>query len=96
MRRCSSTCDGCSHARDWMSNDMSVQRALGQRDALREPVSELNDLRALHGYSVVDGGDIVGIMQRGGEMMRIPAWTVIRVISSWEPIPPTRCHRTSR
>jgi hypothetical protein len=31
----------------------------------------------LHGYSVVDGGDIVGITQRGGEMVRIPAWTVI-------------------
>lgn len=31
----------------------------------------------LHDYSVVDGGDIVGIMQRNGEMVRIPAWTVI-------------------
>ncbi len=31
----------------------------------------------LHNYSVVDGGDIVGIMQRDGEMVRIPAWTVI-------------------
>src|SRR6266542_3152489 len=31
----------------------------------------------LHNYSVVDGGDIVGIMQRNGEMVRIPAWTVI-------------------
>jgi hypothetical protein len=31
----------------------------------------------LHRYSVVDGGDIVGIMQRNGEMVRIPAWTVI-------------------
>jgi len=30
-----------------------------------------------HDYSVVDGGDIVGIMQRDGEMVRIPAWTVI-------------------
>ncbi len=28
--------------------------------------------RALRGYSVVDGGDIVGIMQRGGGMVRIP------------------------
>jgi protein-tyrosine phosphatase len=28
-------------------------------------------------YSVVDGGDIVGITERGGEMVRIPAWTVI-------------------
>ena len=31
----------------------------------------------LHAYSVVDGGDIVGITQRGGEMVRLPAWTVI-------------------
>ncbi len=31
----------------------------------------------LHQYSVVDGGDIVGIMERNGEMVRIPAWTVI-------------------
>jgi protein-tyrosine phosphatase len=31
----------------------------------------------LHGYSVVDGGDIVGITERGGQMVRIPAWTVI-------------------
>jgi hypothetical protein len=31
----------------------------------------------LHRYSVVDGGDIVGIMQRNGEMVRLPAWTVI-------------------
>ena len=31
----------------------------------------------LHHYSVVDGGDIVGIMQRNGEMVRIPAWTLI-------------------
>jgi hypothetical protein len=31
----------------------------------------------LHRYSVVDGGDIVGIMERNGEMVRIPAWTVI-------------------
>src|SRR5215467_2472009 len=28
--------------------------------------------------SVVDGGDIVGIMERDGEIVRIPAWTVIR------------------
>jgi Dual specificity phosphatase, catalytic domain len=33
--------------------------------------------RALRAYSVVDGGDIVGIMQRGGAMVRIPAWTVV-------------------
>ena len=45
---------------------------------LRESVREVNSARALHGYSVVDGGDIVGIMQRGGEMVRIPAWTIIR------------------
>jgi protein-tyrosine phosphatase len=31
----------------------------------------------LHRYSVVDGGDIVGILQQGGQMVRIPAWTVI-------------------
>jgi Dual specificity phosphatase, catalytic domain len=29
------------------------------------------------GTSVVDGGDIVGITQRGGDKVRIPAWTVI-------------------
>jgi len=28
-------------------------------------------------YSVVDGGDIVGITERNGEMVRLPAWTVI-------------------
>jgi dual specificity protein phosphatase-like protein len=37
----------------------------------------LRDVRALRGYSVVDGGDVVGITQRGGAMVRIPAWTVI-------------------
>jgi hypothetical protein len=31
----------------------------------------------LRGYSVVDGGDVVGIMQRGGAMVRLPAWTAI-------------------
>jgi protein-tyrosine phosphatase len=31
----------------------------------------------LHRYTVVDGGDIVGIVEKNGEMMRIPAWTVI-------------------
>jgi Dual specificity phosphatase, catalytic domain len=36
-----------------------------------------NGVRALRGYSVVDGGDVVGITQRGGVMVRIPAWTVI-------------------
>ena len=36
-----------------------------------------NTAEPLHRYSVVDGGDIVGITQRGGEMVRIPAWTVI-------------------
>lgn len=38
---------------------------------------DTNGVRALHGYSVVDGGDVVGITQRGGAMVRIPAWTVI-------------------
>jgi hypothetical protein len=38
---------------------------------------ESNGAWPLHRYSVVDGGDIVGIMQRDGEMVRIPAWTVI-------------------
>jgi hypothetical protein len=28
-------------------------------------------------YSVVDGGDIVGIMETNGAIVRIPAWTVI-------------------
>src|SRR6266536_1401536 len=39
--------------------------------------NESNGTWPLHNYSVVDGGDIVGIMQRDGEMVRIPAWTVI-------------------
>jgi Dual specificity phosphatase, catalytic domain len=38
---------------------------------------ESNGAWPLHRYSVVDGGDIVGIMQANGEMVRIPAWTVI-------------------
>jgi hypothetical protein len=38
---------------------------------------ESNGVWPLHRYSLVDGGDIVGIMQRNGEMVRIPAWTVI-------------------
>jgi Dual specificity phosphatase, catalytic domain len=38
---------------------------------------ESNGAWPLHRYSVVDGGDIVGIMQRNGEVVRIPAWTVI-------------------
>jgi protein-tyrosine phosphatase len=38
---------------------------------------EANGAWPLHRYSVVDGGDIVGITQRGGEMVRLPAWTVI-------------------
>ena len=41
------------------------------------PDGESNGAWPLHRYSVVDGGDIVGIMQRNGEMVRIPAWTVI-------------------
>jgi Dual specificity phosphatase, catalytic domain len=36
-----------------------------------------NGVRALHGYGLVDGGDVVGITKRGGAMVRIPAWTVI-------------------
>jgi Dual specificity phosphatase, catalytic domain len=36
-----------------------------------------NGAHPLHGYTVVDGGDIVGIMQRGGDIVRLPAWTVI-------------------
>jgi Dual specificity phosphatase, catalytic domain len=38
---------------------------------------ESNGAWPLHRYSVVDGGDIVGITQRGGQMVRLPAWTVI-------------------
>jgi hypothetical protein len=41
------------------------------------PDAESNGVWPLHNYSVVDGGDVVGIMQRNGEMVRIPAWTVI-------------------
>jgi hypothetical protein len=48
--------------------------------ARREPTTPdqvSNGVWPLHRYSVVDGGDIVGIMQRNGEMVRIPAWTVV-------------------
>jgi hypothetical protein len=31
----------------------------------------------LRRYSVVDGGDSVGIMETNGAIVRIPAWTVI-------------------
>jgi Dual specificity phosphatase, catalytic domain len=62
---------------------MMKQRAKSQeapmvispRDVARD--GESNGAWPLHHYSVVDGGDIVGIMQRNGEMVRIPAWTVI-------------------
>jgi protein-tyrosine phosphatase len=37
----------------------------------------VTDAHALSRYSVVDGGDIVGIMHQGGQMVRIPAWTQI-------------------
>jgi Dual specificity phosphatase, catalytic domain len=37
----------------------------------------VTDVHALRRYSVVDGGDIVGIMQRDGQIVRIPAWTQI-------------------
>jgi protein-tyrosine phosphatase len=38
---------------------------------------EANGAWPLRRYSVVDGGDIVGITQRDGEIVRLPAWTVI-------------------
>jgi len=38
---------------------------------------DTNGVRALRGYSVVDGGDVVRITQRGGAMVRMPASTVI-------------------
>jgi Dual specificity phosphatase, catalytic domain len=47
------------------------------RRKLSTPQQESNGAWPLHHYSVVDGGDIVGIMQRNGEMVRIPAWTII-------------------
>ena len=48
---------------------------ISPRDVASE--GESNGAWPLHNYSVVDGGDIVGIMERNGEMVRIPAWTVI-------------------
>jgi Dual specificity phosphatase, catalytic domain len=53
------------------------QHAKSQEAALVTGPRESNGTWPLHRYSVVDGGDIVGIMQRSGEMVRIPAWTVI-------------------
>src|SRR6266496_2285904 len=47
------------------------------REMKQRAKNESNGTWPLHNYSVVDGGDIVGIMQRNGEMVRIPAWTVI-------------------
>jgi hypothetical protein len=47
---------------------MKPERATSDREANGEP---------LHRYSVVDGGDIVRITQRGGVVVRLPAWTVI-------------------
>ena len=47
------------------------------REMKQRAKNESNGTWPLHQYSVVDGGDIVGIMQRNGEMVRIPAWTVI-------------------
>ncbi len=55
-------------------------RDVARSHARRKPTTpdgESNGAWPLHNYSVVDGGDIVGIMQRNGEMVRIPAWTVI-------------------
>ena len=55
-------------------------RARSQEAPIRKPTTPdqvSNGVWPLHRYSVVDGGDIVGIMQRNGEMVRIPAWTVI-------------------
>jgi hypothetical protein len=42
---------------------------------MAEPIA--NHPLALERYSVVDGGDIVGIMQLNGQMVRLPAWTPI-------------------
>jgi Dual specificity phosphatase, catalytic domain len=56
------------------------QRAKSQEAPIRKPTrsDQVSDgVWPLHRYSIVDGGDIVGIMQRNGEMVRIPAWTVI-------------------
>ena len=47
------------------------------RNMKQRATNESNGTWPLHNYSVVDGGDIVGIMQRDGEMVRIPAWTLI-------------------
>jgi hypothetical protein len=48
---------------------------ISPRDVARD--GESNGAWPMHQYSVVGGGDIVGIVQRNGEMVRIPAWTVI-------------------
>jgi len=50
---------------------------LAKQDSMSAGDRDSNGVRALRGYSVVDGGDVVGITQRGGAMVRIPAWTVI-------------------
>jgi hypothetical protein len=50
---------------------------LAEQERMSAGDRDSNGVRALRGYSVVDGGDVVGITQRGGALVRIPAWTVI-------------------
>jgi dual specificity protein phosphatase-like protein len=75
----------------WSGVDRCDSRKMNQRAKSQEapvvitpgdvakttPDQESNGAWPLHRYSVVDGGDIVGIMQRNAEMVRIPAWSVI-------------------
>ena len=61
-------------------NSLRMKHPRSQEAPIRKPTTPdqaSNGVWPLHRYSVVDGGDIVGIMQRNGEMVRIPAWTVI-------------------
>jgi Dual specificity phosphatase, catalytic domain len=55
------------------AKSQEAQAVVSPRDVAKEP----GGAWPLHRYSVVDGGDVVGIMERNGEMVRIPAWTVI-------------------
>src|SRR6478672_2284575 len=50
---------------------------LAKEEEMSRSGESADGVRALRGYSVVDGGDVVGITQRGGDMVRVPAWTVI-------------------
>jgi len=46
---------------------------LAKEEEMSRSGESADGVRALRGYSVVDGGDVVGITQRGGDMVRVPA-----------------------